>query len=96
MLIVGQRDLSEREPDARHWGVGQRTLIVSRREPTEPKAALAGVMVDLSFARFRVSMGTFSFEKVSPCSFGRWDVEAIIDARGGYKKTAGDAGKART
>jgi hypothetical protein len=38
------------------------TPIIMRMTPTEPKAALAGVMLSASFARFMVSMAAFNDE----------------------------------
>ena len=36
------------------------TLIIVRRTPAAPKTALAGVMLEISFARFRASMAALS------------------------------------
>ena len=58
----------------------QHTLIIARRALTVPKTALAGVMLETSFARFIASMATFSEEIVPPRSFGRWDIASMIDA----------------
>ena len=45
----------------------------------EPNAALAGVMVDISFARFRASMVTFNEEMTSPRPFGCLAFVAMIE-----------------
>jgi len=42
-----------------------------RRILTEPKTALAGVILETSFARFMVSMATFNEESVPSRPFGR-------------------------
>ena len=39
-----------------------------------PKTALAGVMLDTSFARFMASIATLNEEGVPPCPFGRRDL----------------------
>ena len=52
----------------------------------EPKAALAGVTVEISFAIFRTWMRPFSIETELFCPSCRWGVDAIVDARGRYKK----------
>ena len=59
----------------------------------EPNAALAGVMVDASFARLRASMATFSEERVSSCPFGRWDLVAMVEAQGRDEKAVRRAGR---
>ena len=66
----------------------KRVLIIARRTLTEPKAALAGVMLDISFARFKASMATFNGEIVPSRSFGRWDLASMVRIRGSYEKTA--------
>ena len=43
---------------------GKRTLIVVSRAPTELKDALAGVMLDVSLARFNASMDEFNTERL--------------------------------
>jgi len=55
-----------------------------RREPTVIKAALAGVMLETSFARFRTSMATFSEERTPFRPFGRWNSAAMVES---YEKT---------
>ena len=45
-----------------------------RRTLTEPKTALAGVMLEISFARFVASMATSSEERTLPRPFGRWEL----------------------
>jgi hypothetical protein len=60
------------------------TLIMVRTTPTEPKTALAGVMLAISFARFMASMAAFNVEKVT--SRCRWDFASMVDTRGGCEK----------
>ena len=50
---------------------------------TVPKAALAGVMPNTSFAIFMVSIATFNKERVASERFGRCDVVAMVEIRGG-------------
>jgi len=52
-------------------------LIIVRRILTEPKAALAGVTLETSFARFTASMATFNEERIPSRSFGRLDLVSI-------------------
>ena len=50
-----------------------------RRMATEPKTALAGVMLESSLARFRASMAIFREERAESRPFGRWDLVAIVE-----------------
>jgi len=65
------------------------TLIVVRMTPTVPKAALAGVMLNTSFAIFMASMAAFNEERVASGRFGRCDFVAMVETRGGWKKRRG-------
>ena len=56
-----------------------------RRTLTEPKTALAGVMLETSFARFMASMAAFSEEMALPCPC-RWDPVSMVEAGGDCKK----------
>lgn len=49
---------------------GEPTLIIVSIMLTEPKTAFAGVMLETSFARFKVSMATFSEESTLSRRFG--------------------------
>ena len=49
------------------------TLIIARITLTEPKTALTGVTLEISFTRFRVSMAAFNAEIAPSRSSGRWD-----------------------
>ena len=49
----------------------ERTRIIVRRAPMEPKTALAGVTLEDSFARFIVLMAAFSEEKTLSGRFYR-------------------------
>ena len=62
--FIGHRFLDTREPEARHRRTGGRTLIIVRRTATELKTALAGVMLEISFARFMNSISTFNPEVI--------------------------------
>ena len=64
-----------------------RTLIMARRTLTEPKAAFAGVIPDISFARFRASMATLNAERILSLHSCRWDFEAIVETRSRRKET---------
>ena len=66
-----------------------RTLIMVRRMVTVPKTALAGVMLEISFARFRASMAILSEERTASRPFGRWDLVAIVGTRDSWEKAVG-------
>ena len=53
---------------------------------TEPKTALAGVTLEISFARLRASMARFSVERTPSGPFGRWDLVAIVETQDGWEK----------
>jgi len=57
------------------------TLVIVRITLTDPKTALAGVILETSFARFMVSMATFNAEMAPSRSFGRWDSASMVGAR---------------
>ena len=52
------------------------------RTLTEPKTAFAGVMLEISFARFRTSMATFNVERTLRRPFGRWEIVSIVVVTG--------------
>ena len=63
ILLVGHRVLTKHELALVHRHRGRDdTLIIVRRALTEPKAAPAGVMLNISFARLRASVRTFNTE----------------------------------
>jgi len=65
-----------------------------RRILTDPKTALAGVMLEISFARFMASIAMFNEERVPSRPFGRWDLAAIVKIqRGGEKAVSREAVK---
>jgi len=53
---------------------------------TEPNTALAGDIQEISFARFRASMATFSGERKPSRPFGRWDLASMVKTRGNWEK----------
>ena len=53
-----------------------------RMTVTEPRAALAGVMLNASFAMFMVSMATFKEERTVSRRFGRWGLGSMVKSRG--------------
>ena len=65
----------------------KRTLIIVRRKLTEPKTAFAGVILEISFARFMVSMATFNEERVPPRPFGCWGLVSMIQTERASEKT---------
>ena len=70
----------------------ERTLIMARRVLAEPKAALAGMIPDMSFARFRAWMATFNAERTPSLPSCCWDFEAIVDTRGGWEEMVRQVG----
>ena len=62
-------------------------MVVSRAL-VELNAALAGVMVEASFAKSAASIATFSEERTLSCPFDRWDSPLIIEVRGDWEKAA--------
>jgi len=47
-----------------------------------PKAALAGVTLEIFSARFMASMAAFNGETALPRPFGRWDLGVMVEAQG--------------
>jgi len=60
----------------------EHTRIIVRRTLTVPKTALAGVMLETSFARFKASMAIFSEERTPSRPFGRWEPGAMAGMQG--------------
>ena len=70
------------------------TLTITRTTLTEPKTALAGVMLETSFARFKASMAALNAEVAPSRSLGRWDVSVIeTETQDGCGETAWRAGR---
>ena len=55
--------------------------MIARRALTEPKAALAGMVLEVSFARFMSSMVTFNVDWMLSISFRR-DFEVMVEIHG--------------
>ena len=47
-----------------------------------PKTALAGVILETSFAMFKASINAFNAETVSSCSLGCWVLGSIVKTGG--------------
>ena len=62
------------------------TLIMARRILTEPKTALAGVILETSFARFKASINTFSAEMAPSCSLGCWVLGSMVKTGGIWER----------
>ena len=62
------------------------TLIIPRRTLAEPKTALAGVMDEISFARFIASMATSNAGRAPSRSFNFKDSVAIVGTRRWWEK----------
>jgi len=59
---------------------------------TEPKATVAGVTLEASFARFTMSIATFNEEMTPSCFLGCCDSVAMVEMRGGCEETVVNAG----
>ena len=68
------------------------TLIIVRTMLTEPKTALAGVMLEASFARFRASIDTFNMERASSRRFCCLEFAFMVGTRGSCEITVWRAG----
>jgi len=65
----------------------KRTLIVVRRVLTEPKASLAGVILEVSTAWCIASMAEFNAEIAPSRPLGRWDSTFMVETRGICERT---------
>jgi len=79
VLFTDHRVLVMCEPGTSHRRRRKLTRIIVRRTPTEPNTALAGVMLESSFARFKPSMATSSEERTPSRPFGRWDLSTMVE-----------------
>ena len=61
-------------------------MIVARITLTEPKTALAGVILEISFARFKASMAVFNIRIAPSCPLGRWDWASMVEAQGSCER----------
>ena len=60
--------------------------MIIARTPTKTKAAVAGVILETSFARFMASMAIFNNERTPSRPFHRWGSVFIPRTRGGREK----------
>ena len=65
------------------------TLIIVRRMLTEPKTALAGVMLETSFARFMASTAAFSKGMALSWRFVRWGLVTMVETGGSCESDVG-------
>ena len=68
-------------------------MIIVRITLTESKAALAGVMFDTPFARFKVSMAAFNAEIGPSRSLCRRELVSMVEIRGSCKRTVQREGR---
>ena len=61
----------------------KRTLTIVRRILTDPNTALAGVILETSFARFMASMAMFNEEMAPSRPFGRWGLASMVETQRG-------------
>jgi len=69
------------------------TLIIVRIMLTEPKTALAGVILASSFAKFKASMAAFNAEIAPSRPFGRWDSAFMVETRGSGERIVQGEGR---
>ena len=62
-------------------------MIIVRITLTEPKTALAGVILEISFARFKASMAIFNAEIAPSRPLGRWDLGSMVETGGNCERT---------
>ena len=62
------------------------TLIIVRIKLTEPKTALAGVILETSLARFMASMAPFNVEIIPSRSLGCGESAFMVETRGSYER----------
>ena len=72
--------VSQKSTD-RVWTRREPTLIVVRRTLAEPNAALAGVILMVSFERLRASMTAFNEDRAPSCPFDRLDLSTMVGTR---------------
>ena len=65
----------------------KRTLTIVSRMLTDPKTALAGVILETSFARFMASMAIFNEERAPSRPFGRLSFASIVGTQGSGENT---------
>lgn len=58
------------------------------RTLTEPKTALVGVILEISFERSSASMATFNAERRPAHPFGHWEFVAIVETGGRCERMA--------
>ena len=68
-------------------------MIIVRTTLTEPKTALAGVILEISFARFKASIATFNAEIAPSRSLGRLDPAFMVETQGGGERTVQSGGR---
>jgi len=70
-------------------------LTIVRILLTDPKTALAGVMVETAFARFMASMAISNEEMVPSRPFGRWGLASIVETQRGGENSVRLGGRTR-
>ena len=62
-------------------------MIIVRIALTEPKTALAGVILESSFARFKASMAAFNAGIMLSRPLSRWGSASMVRTRGSCNRT---------
>jgi len=60
---------------------------------TEPKTALAGVILESSFVIFKVSMAASNIKTALSRPLGRWESAFMVDTRGSCERTVRGEGR---
>ena len=90
IFSVFHRVLHQREPETQHCRIGKHTLIMTRSALVVPKTALAGAILEISFARFRTSIAASNKEMALPRpESGRRKFEAGVDIGGSCGRRCG-------
>ena len=63
------------------------TMIRVRRILTDPKTALAGVILEIFSARLKALIAAFNAETAPWRSLDRWDLASIVEIRGSCERT---------
>ena len=88
IYLVGHRVLGAFQSAFAQQTIRRRlTLIIVRITLTDPKAALAGVILESSFARFMASIAAFNVEIMPSRPLGRWGSASMVETRSGCEES---------
>ena len=67
-------------------------MVVSRTV-VDANAAFAGTTLEVSFARLRASMATFSEDRVPSCPSGRWELVVMVRPQSSHEEAVRHASR---